>query len=169
MPGKPVPPDADDVAVFQAAADFRAALAQFHRRTAALCEKEGLTIDQYVILLMIKGDPSGDQTATITQLSRRLQLAHNGVTERVGRLEKSGLVTRSVSPLDQRMTDVRLTKMGDRLLTNAFWAVGEEGARLGEVTERANLTAWAFIGDPRARRKNRPDPRVRARGQRTTA
>lgn len=160
MKSKPTDARADGLAVFQTAADFRAALARFHRQTAAVCEKQGLTIDQYVVLLMIKGAPSGEQTATITELADRLKLARNSVAERVGRLEKVGLVTRYVSPVDQRVTDVRLTNKGDRLVTKAFWAVG--------ASERVDVTASAAnrVAEGALKRSNEGK---RTRGQRITA
>lgn len=128
--------------VFQGAAEFRAALARFNKRTALLCEQHGLTAEQYVVLLMVKGSANGSESLTVTDLARQLELAHNGVAERVGRLERDGLVLRETSETDRRVTEIRLTARGNELLTNAFWTVGEESRHLAEVTARTSAAAF---------------------------
>ena len=51
----------------------------------------GLTPQRYLLLLMIKGAPGGDEQSTVTELSERLQLAQSTVTELVSRAEEIGL------------------------------------------------------------------------------
>ena len=46
---------------------------------------------------MIKGAPDGSERSTVTELSRRLQLAQSTVTELVTRSEAAGLVERRPS------------------------------------------------------------------------
>lgn len=61
---------------------------------------------------MIKGSEGGDERATVSELSRGLQLAQSTVTELVNRAAEAGLVTRTTSPSDARLAPVELTREG---------------------------------------------------------
>src|SRR5262249_19589933 len=80
-----------------AVADFRAAMRRFLRRSERIARNCGLTPQRYLLLLMIKGSPSGKEQSTVTELSERLQLAQSTVTELVRRAEEVGLVDRAQS------------------------------------------------------------------------
>jgi DNA-binding MarR family transcriptional regulator len=107
-------------------ARLRRALRHLEVRTQDVCRAHGLSTDQYLLLLAIKGAPSGAESASISELAEWLQLAHNGVAERVRRAEKAGLVTRERTDEDRRVTRVRLTIDADRRLSGAYRALGEE-------------------------------------------
>lgn len=111
---------------YLAAARIREALRRFDRRTEAACNAHGLTADQYTVLLMIKGAPSETETSNVGELSQRLQLAHNGVAERLRRAERAGLVARLRSRDDGRVTLVRLTDEGERRLLAAYRDLGPD-------------------------------------------
>src|ERR687884_671665 len=76
------------------AADFRAALRQFLRRSERIARSSGLTPQRHLLLLMIKGAADGSEQSTVTELAERLQLAQSTVTELVRRAEEAGLVER---------------------------------------------------------------------------
>lgn len=80
----------------------------------------GLTPQRYLLLLMIKGAPDGSETATMTELTARLQIAQHTVTELVARAEQAGLIRRSPSADDRRVFDLRLTPKGERKLEKSF-------------------------------------------------
>jgi DNA-binding MarR family transcriptional regulator len=101
-------------------AEFRSALRRFLRRSEQAGRRFGLTPQRYLLLLMIKGAPSGDQLSTVTELSDRLQLAQSTVTELVGRAEDAGLVARQTSENDARVALLRLTDEGERRLDRVF-------------------------------------------------
>lgn len=108
------------LAFLQQGATFRAALARFASRTEALCRKHGLSTNQYTLLLMIEGAGDGSRRSTVKELSALLQVAQNGVTERVQRVEDAGLVVRQRSQEDRRVHYILLTDEGRRRLLGAF-------------------------------------------------
>ena len=101
------------------AAEFRAALRRFLRRSERIARSSGLTPQRYLLLLMIKGAPDGSEQSTVTELAERLQLAQSTVTELVRRAEEVGLVERETSAVDGRVAHLRLTEEGERRLVNA--------------------------------------------------
>ena len=113
-----------------AVAEFRSALRMFLRRSERVARKSGLTPQRYLLLLMVKGAPRGDERSTVTELAQRLQLAQSTVTELVSRAESAGLIAREQSQTDARVAHLRLTREGERRLELAFTALGTERAQL---------------------------------------
>src|SRR5262245_18987811 len=120
------PTVADVVAV----ADFRAALRRFLRQSERVARQCRLTPQRYLLLLMIKGSPSGNEQSTVTELSDRLQLAQSTVTELVSRAEEAGLIEREQSQRDARVAHLRLTAEGERRLMRSFTELAKERAQL---------------------------------------
>jgi DNA-binding MarR family transcriptional regulator len=118
-----------------AAADFRAALRAFMRESERVARKSGLTPQRYLLLLMIKGAPDRSEESTVTELSRRLQLAQSTVTELVSRAEESGLVERRQSGVDGRVAHLRLTHEGERRLELSFTALETERRQLRDAVQ----------------------------------
>jgi DNA-binding MarR family transcriptional regulator len=121
------------VADAMAGAEFRAALRRFLRRSEKIARDCGLTPQRYLLLLMIKGSPSGRERSTVTELSERLQLAQSTVTELVSRAEEAGLIARKPSPRDGRVAHLRLTEEGERRLLRSFTELAKEREQLREV------------------------------------
>jgi DNA-binding MarR family transcriptional regulator len=111
-------------------AEFRSALRRFMSQSERVARATGLTPQRYLLLLMIKGAPSGNQRSTVTELSDRLQLAQSTVTELVARAADAGLVSREPSSDDGRVAYLRLTDEGERRLTNAFTGLSAERQQL---------------------------------------
>lgn len=126
-------PSTEDVI---AAAEFRAALRQFMRRSERIARQCGLTPQRHILLMMIKGAPDASEQSTVTELSERLQLAQSTVTELVRRAEEAGLVEREQSQRDARVAHLRLTKEGERRLTRSFTALGTEREQLRQAIAR---------------------------------
>ena len=116
-----------------AAADFRAALRRFLRRSERVARRSGLTPQRYLLLLMIKGAPGGAEQSTVTELAGRLQLAQSTVTELVSRAEEAGLVEREASQTDARVAHLRLTPEGERRLLLSFTQLAIERAQLRDA------------------------------------
>jgi DNA-binding MarR family transcriptional regulator len=118
---------------FQEAAELRSALRHFLRSSEQVARKHKLTPQRYTLLLMIKGSPDGTQRSTVTELSRRLQLAQSTVTELVRRAENVGLIAREPSATDGRVAYLKITPEGERRLAGAVRDLGLEQRRLGDV------------------------------------
>jgi DNA-binding MarR family transcriptional regulator len=114
-------------------AEFRSALRRFLRRSEQAARRFGLTPQRYLLLLMIKGAPGGDERSTVTELSERLQLAQSTVTELVGRAELAGLVQRQQSTDDARVAHLRLTSEGERRLDSVFDELESDRQQLVET------------------------------------
>ena len=114
-------------------AEFRAGLRRFLRRSERIARSSGLTPQRYLLLLMIKGAPEGNEQSTVTELADRLQLAQSTVTELVSRAEEVGLIEREQSTSDGRVAHLRLTAEGERRLERAFTDLGVERRELRET------------------------------------
>ena len=114
-------------------AEFRSAMRRFLRRTERIARASGLTPQRYLLLLMIKGAPGGEQRSTVTELSERLQLAQSTVTELVGRAEEAGLVRREPSGVDGRVAHLSLTPEGEQRLSRAFSDLESERGALRDA------------------------------------
>jgi DNA-binding MarR family transcriptional regulator len=116
-------------------AEFRAALRSFLRTSERNSRAAGLTPQRYLLLLMIKGAPGGDEQSTVTELAERLQLAQSTVTELVSRAEEIGLVGRERSLDDGRIAILRLTEEGERRLAASFTSNERERQALRQAFE----------------------------------
>jgi DNA-binding MarR family transcriptional regulator len=111
---------------YREAADLRAALRAFLRRSEEISRRNGLTPRQYLLLLMVKGARDGSERSTITDLVDRLALTQSTVTELVQRAQDAELLVREPSASDGRVVYLRLTAKGERLVTAAFNELGPE-------------------------------------------
>lgn len=115
---------------YQEAAELRAALRQFLRRSEEIARRHQLTPRQYLLLLMIKSREDSPEHATITDLVERLALTQSTVTELVQRAAEAGLVARRPSPSDGRVTYLSLSPVGAERLRAAFDELGPEREQL---------------------------------------
>jgi DNA-binding MarR family transcriptional regulator len=118
---------------YTAAARFRAELRRFLRDSETCARQEGLTPQQYLVLLQIGGSQNG--TATVSELVDRLALTQSTVTELVQRAEHAGLVSRRPAPHDARVVLLRLTGDGERRLARVHRRLGAERSRLRAVMD----------------------------------
>lgn len=98
---------------FTALSEFRYRLRQFLRFSENAAHELGITPQQYLLMLHIKGYP-GRNWATIGELAERLQAQHHGVVALVSRCEKLQLVRRQPSVHDRRQVEVHLLPRGER-------------------------------------------------------
>jgi DNA-binding MarR family transcriptional regulator len=115
------------------AADFRAALRQFLRTSETAARAAGITPSQHLLLLQIAGCEDG--SATISGLVERLALTQSAVTELVQRAELAGLVERTPSLEDGRVTHLSLTPAGSDKLAEVHDALGAERMHLRRVVD----------------------------------
>ena len=100
---------------FRALAELRYRIRHFLNEGNTAARKAGLESQQYLLLLMIRGLPSGEQ-ATIRTLAERLALKHHSVVELVDRMEAHGYVRRTRGRDDRRRVLVSLLPRGERML-----------------------------------------------------
>jgi DNA-binding MarR family transcriptional regulator len=128
-----------EATTFREAAELRAALQSFLRRSEQLTRANGLTPERYQLLLFVKvADEEGDG-ATVGDLSRRLELAQSSVTQLVRRAENLGLLTRALSSTDARVHYLRLTDEGERRLAAAVAALSGERERLTSMLVKQDV------------------------------
>ena len=96
-------------------AGFRYQLRIFMRESEDRARKAGITIQQYLALLAIKGFPSREHV-NVKELAERLQIKHHSAVGLVDRMEKGGLVERRQSAQDRRNVLISLTREGEELL-----------------------------------------------------
>ena len=118
---------------YSAAAEFRAELRRFLRRSEDCARRFGITPSQHLLLLQIAGASGG--TTTVSDLVTTLALTQSAVTELVQRAEAAGLVRRAVSKEDGRVTKLSLTAQGATRLAEVHGALGGERARLRLVID----------------------------------
>lgn len=127
----------------QRAAAFRSALRRFLARTDEVASGAGLTSQRYDLLLAIT--TGAGETSTMTELSNRLSLRQTAVTELVKRAEEAGLISRSASPADGRVSVLALTVEGERRLMRAFVGLREERRQLAEAMGAVGSSFRAFV------------------------
>lgn len=118
---------------YQAAAEFRAELRRFLRRSEDCARQLGITPRQHLLLLQIGGAPNG--TTTVSHLVGTLALTQSAVTELVQRAEAAGLVERAQSPRDGRVVNLSLTRLGEEKLAAVHAALGPERVQLRRVID----------------------------------
>jgi DNA-binding MarR family transcriptional regulator len=118
---------------FQAAAQFRAELRRFLRRSEVAARRGGITPRQHLLLLQIAG--ADDGSTTVSQLVESLSLTQSAVTELVQRAEQAGLVQRAGSATDGRVVHLTLTPEGGRRLAAVHDALGPERTHLRRLVD----------------------------------
>ena len=94
---------------------FRYRLRRFLRFSERATRTQGLTPQQYVLLLGIAGF-TGRGWATISELAEFLQQRHNAVVGLAQRAERRGLIHKNQAPGDRRFVRVQLTRRGTATL-----------------------------------------------------
>jgi len=102
------------------------------RRLSTVIEPEGLTLQQYNVLRILRGaGPGGLPTLEIAE--RMLERAP-GITRLLERLERKGLISRQRSAPDQRQVVCRVTRRGLGILSRLQRPVDRaDGTCLGDL------------------------------------
>jgi DNA-binding MarR family transcriptional regulator len=79
-----------------------------------LFEANGLTIQQYNVLRIVRGGPTKGHP--VYEIERRMIYRFANVTRLVDRLEVQGLLKRAADPKDRRVSRVVITAKGRRLM-----------------------------------------------------
>lgn len=111
-------------------------------RVEAVLRPEGLTFARYEVLMLLILSRSGELPLTL--VGSRLQVHPASVTGLVNRLERDGLVARTIDPRDRRARRLSVTPEGraaalaatERLNAQVFaddWLAGDHGASLVSI------------------------------------
>ena len=142
--GTPIP-----IADYRAADELRTSLRRFLRSSEQIVRSHGLTEERYELLLAIKGARDGENAATVTALSDKLQIARSSATQLVRRAENLRLVRRDVAPNDARVHHLRLTDEGERRLAAAFVALRNDRLLLGQALRHIDANRQSATKPPR--------------------
>jgi DNA-binding MarR family transcriptional regulator len=124
---------------FEALAQFRFGIRRYLRFSEETVRRDGLTPQQYQLLLVLKGFPGRDW-ATVREVADRLQLRHHSVVELVNRAQGEGLVERASDPQDGRVARVLLTGKGEDVLARLSALHRDELRRMQAVLA---LPTWS--------------------------
>lgn len=116
---------------FEEASRLREAVREFTSRSAEIIRRHGLTLEQYQLLLLLRVWPK--EQATIGNLYTELHRGQSAVTQLARRMENHGLIRRELSSRDARVRYLKLTKQGERRLSEAVTALKGERDRLLEL------------------------------------
>lgn len=107
---------------------------QVRRRMSAVLEAEGITVQQYNVLRILRG--AGPEGLPTLEIAERMIEQAPGVTRLLDRLEGKGLVSRERCPADRRQVTCRIAKPGLALLAGLDPIVDalDEGV-LGSLTQ----------------------------------
>jgi DNA-binding MarR family transcriptional regulator len=100
---------------YELLAEFRHTLRRFQRFSQEAARSAGLTPQQHQALLAIKGFPGRDYVS-VGELAERMQLRHHSAVGLIDRLARRKLVRRSVSSVDRRRVEVRLSASGETMI-----------------------------------------------------
>ena len=123
-----------DAVEYRTAAQFRAALRLFLRKSEVAARAAGLTPRQHLLLLQIAGSEGG--STTVSELVETLALTQSAVTELVQRAEQAGFVTRQSATNDARVSHLSLTPLGMSKLDTIHDELGPERRHFRELVER---------------------------------
>jgi len=126
---------------FESLSEFRYQLRRFLRFSEDAAQAEGLTPQQYQLLLHVRGFPGRDW-ATVGELAERLQTQQHGVLALVTRSVAAGLVTREPGEADRRQVIVRVTPTGEKSLRRLAERHRAELRALSDVFQVANISAF---------------------------
>jgi DNA-binding MarR family transcriptional regulator len=116
---------------FRDQANFRGALRKFLHFSEEQARAHGITPQQHLLLLVIRGHPSYP-TVTVGEAAEALQIRHHSASLLVDRCVRRGLLDRKEDPIDRRRVQLSLTPEGERVLTRITLANREEMRQLSD-------------------------------------
>lgn len=96
-------------------ADFRCALRKFLRFSEERAREQGITPQQHLLLLIVRGHESYPGVS-IGAIAEALQVRHHSASLLVDRCVRRGLLSRREDPNDRRRALVALTPDGEEIL-----------------------------------------------------
>jgi DNA-binding MarR family transcriptional regulator len=115
---------------YRALASYRHALRRFLHFSTEAARAEGLSQQQYQVLLALKAAP-GRALLTIGELAEIMQVRHHSAVGLADRLARRGLLRRVADEVDGRRVRVRLSAAGEKVLSRLAASHRDELRRLG--------------------------------------
>jgi DNA-binding MarR family transcriptional regulator len=115
---------------YRVLAAFRYALRQFLHFSEEEARRAGITPQQYLALLAVRGFPGRDR-ATVSELAEQLQIRHHSAVGLIDRLVSQGLMVRQPGNDDRRQVFVTLTERGTAVLEPVAAAHRDQLQRIG--------------------------------------
>jgi DNA-binding MarR family transcriptional regulator len=116
-------------------ADFRYAIRRFLRYSEKQARACGITPQQHMLLLIVRGHPSYP-AVSIGEIAERLQLRHHSASLLVERCVHRDLLKREKDAVDRRRALVSLTDKGERILASVTQANKQELKALDDALYR---------------------------------
>ena len=110
---------------YQEQAAFRHALRRFLHFSEEQARQHGITPQQHIVLLSIRGEP-GYPRVTVGNVAEAMQMRHHSASLLVDRCVKRGLLHRQEDPDDRRRVMLSLTAEGQKRLDEITRANREE-------------------------------------------
>ena len=123
---------------FQDQAQFRYGLRQFLRFSEVQARRAGVTPQQHLLLLLVRGHPSYPRV-TIGDVAERLQVKHHSASLLIERTVQRGLLTKVADEADRRRNLVSLTAEGEGVLECITLANREELGALDKQIFKASF------------------------------
>ena len=123
-------------AEYERAAKLREAVQRFQRESERITRAHGLSLQRYVLLLMVKTGRAAAERATLAELMKRLGLAQSTVVELVNRAEQANLVRREPAGTGRRLVYVALTDKGEGQLAAVVTELALHRKRLVSILSR---------------------------------
>lgn len=131
-------------------ADFRCALRQFLHYTEDRARAAGITPQQYLLLLIVRGHQAYPKVS-IGDIADAMQIRHHSASLLVDRGVKRGLLRREEDRIDRRRALVSLTREGQAVLDRVMVANRRELGQLEDVLWRDSFrTALKVVRDAKA-------------------
>ena len=124
------------LAEYERAAKLREAVQRFQRESERITRAHGLSLQRYVLLLVVRTGRAAPSRATLAELMDRLGLAQSTVVELVSRAEGAGLVRREHGETNRRLVYVALTETGAALLADVVAELALHRKRLVSILSR---------------------------------
>ncbi len=121
------------------AARLRSQLRGYLARGKEVAAANRLTIERYDLLLCLLAAPDGSRTLSVSEIGRSLHLQQTAVTELVNRAEAAGLVRRTRSATDRRVTLVVLEPTAEARARNVFEALRSERSSFLVATKELDV------------------------------
>lgn len=90
-----------------------------NRQYSPVLKELGLTYPQYLVMLVLWENNNTDSAMSVKGLGERLDLDSGTLSPLLKRLEKQGLLNRFRNSEDERSVEIKLTRSGCRLKTQA--------------------------------------------------
>jgi len=112
---------------------------------AEICERHGLTTDQYGVLRILRDAPPGGYARG--EVAARCIHRSPDTTRMIDRLERQGLAKRALDPADRRCSVATITRAGRALLQRVNPEIAAAARRLTKSLSGAQLQQLTRLTD----------------------